>query len=186
MSDRKMHGKYHHNLLAHAALMYRIISGESANVEDEERVISEVKRHAKMTDRKKEMLGLVFLRRQVEESAASYLPPSYQRKSTTESLLSRKYKALGCSDNTRISIDLIKKHPREWQVHLESIADFVSQPVWISNSANQVEFNDVDSRAAPSLPLLHHFREWSCIDEQKYLKQCWQNCLEMPIKVSSR
>ena len=37
----KMHGKYHHNLLAHATFKYRIISGKSPHVEDEEQAISE-------------------------------------------------------------------------------------------------------------------------------------------------
>ena len=43
MTRDKLYGKYKHNLLVHAPLQYRLVSGESINCEDEERIFNSIK-----------------------------------------------------------------------------------------------------------------------------------------------
>ena len=43
MTRDKIYGKYLHNLLVHAPLQYRLVSGESINGEDEERFFETIR-----------------------------------------------------------------------------------------------------------------------------------------------
>ena len=68
MSREKLYGKYPHNLLVHGPQQYRLISGESINVEAEERFFNLIKSITKRTtnNRPGHLIGNIIVRHEVE------------------------------------------------------------------------------------------------------------------------
>ena len=53
LTRERLYGKYIHNLLVHAPIQYRFVSGDSINTEDEERQFNEIKNTCKGTTNNK-------------------------------------------------------------------------------------------------------------------------------------
>ena len=68
MTRDKLSGKYKHNLLVHAPLQYRLVSGESINCEDEERFFNWIKSITQSTtnNRPGRLIGNLIVRLEVE------------------------------------------------------------------------------------------------------------------------
>ena len=68
MTRDKLYGKYKHNLLVHAPLQYRLVSGESINCEDEERFFNWIKSITQSTtnNRPGHLIGNLIVRLEVE------------------------------------------------------------------------------------------------------------------------
>lgn len=177
---RKMFGVYFHNLTAHAGDMLRIISGQSANAERQERIFNSIKRITKNTSNyhSGHIVPNLFIRLQAEKEMG-LKGNDVQRQQAHVANLS---KSLPKPVNTLIPISFIKKHPREWQAHLQHISDFLleGEGVWWSQTQENIEFYDVSKYPDPLLhgPAQHHFRSSNLKRETDYMKSCWEKCIE--------
>ena len=95
---------------------------ESANTEDEERSFNQIKSIANQATNRhnNNILSNIFIRIQME--AKTNLRNQKQQQSSE---IGRLWKLIDKQSNTRIGLDLIEKHEREWQAHLERIADYL-------------------------------------------------------------
>ena len=104
--------------------------------------------------------------------------------------ISKYYKALPPFPNTIIPHRYILRNPREYQVHLESISDFLScgEGVWWQDIVSGVEILDGprEPNFRPEGPPLHHFRSSNLKLEEQQLKQCWLKCLANETKIPHR
>ena len=68
MPRDKIYGKYLHNLLVHAPLQYRLVSGESINCEDEERFFKTICdiTHGTLKNSQGHLIGNLIVRLEVE------------------------------------------------------------------------------------------------------------------------
>ena len=180
LTTRKFYGTYFHDLTAHAPLQLRLVSGKTANAEEEERMFNTVKSITSSTSngRPDHIIGNLFVRLQAEE----HLGKCKSSVKKQESQVYKLAKSLPLRNNTIIPLSVIKKHARSWQAHLERIADFLlpGKGVWWDHSEEGIEF--FDSQNAPKErsegPILHHFRSSNQKMEQTYLQKCWAECLE--------
>ena len=69
--------------------------------------------------------------------------------------------------------DFIKRHPREYQAHLERISDFLLVSNSWKETDNGIEFLDIEGDWTKSL---HHFRSTSLSSELRNVKECWAKC----------
>jgi len=124
MTCRKLYGKYFHDLISHAALQVRLISGKAVNAEDEERLFNSINGITNSTSSKRpgHIIGNLLIRLQAEE----------QLKEINEGSRTLEYlnkiqvlaKSLPTFLDTLIPPYILDKYPREWQAHLERISDF--------------------------------------------------------------
>jgi hypothetical protein len=178
LTKRKLFGAYFHDLTAHAGCMLRLVSGQAANAEEEERMFHHIKLITKRTSNysNDQVIPNIMIRLQAEKQMAQREDASKQ-----DAHISTLSKALSPLRNTRIPISTIKKFQREWQAHLQEISDFLleGEGVWWRKDDDEVEFHDVSGIPGPSSgPQLHHFRSSNLKDEKAYLQQCWSECVE--------
>jgi len=174
LTRRKMFGMYFHNLSAHAGDMLRIISGQSANAERQERIFNSIKRITKQTSNYHpgHVIPNLFVRLQAEKQLGLQGNDAARQQAQVSNLA----KSLPPSHNTVIPISIIKKHSEEWQAHLQHISDFLleGEGVWWHKAGDAVEFYDVSNSPDPSQgPQLHHFRSSTLSEEENYMKSCW-------------
>ena len=104
-----------------------------------------------------------------------------------ESRLGKLACCLPKAQNTIIPHRIILKYPHAFQAHLEKIADFLhcGEGIWWQHIMAGVEFLDGpdEKESQDDGPPLHHFRTHTLKSEEKYLKDCWKECItnEIPI-----
>ena len=104
-----------------------------------------------------------------------------------ESRLGKLACCLPKAQNTIISHGIILKYPHAFQAHLEKIADFLhcGEGIWWWYIMAGVEFLDGpgEKESQDDGPPLHHFCTDRLKSEEKYLKDCWKECItnEIPI-----
>ena len=180
LTTRKFYGRYWHSLTAHAAKQNRIISGKSANTEEEERHFNTLQGITKLTNRRPgDVITPSLVRLQTEQQMAETRRGNAVK--AQESQISKYYKALPPFPNTIIPNRYIVRNPKEYQAHLQSISDFLicGEGVWWQQIASGVEFRDGPDELnfRPEGPSLHHFRSSSLALEEEHLNQCWKICL---------
>ncbi len=187
MSIRKFYGNYFHNITTHAPIQNRLISGRSANTEEQERVFNSINNITRMTssNHPEHIIGNVFIRVQAEKELKVEQPSTSD---TQEAYVSKLASSLPNFGNTVIPKQMLAKNYRPWQAHLERICDFLlaGEGIWWRTCNNgDIEFFDAkgNSEAVPKGPTLHHFRSSNFKKEEAYLKCCWQACLEKKIKM---
>ena len=160
-----------------------IISGRSSNAEEEEITFNTVKSITNNTScyRPGHIISNIFIRLQAEKK----LGRSENCVEKQESQVSRLAHSLPLQSNTRVPKELIKKHSRSWQAHLERISDFLlpGEGVWGCQDDEFVEFFDACSEPEfrEEGPKLHHFRSTNFKNEEEYLMKCWQECVETEV-----
>ena len=190
LTTRKLYGNYYHNITSHAAMQHRLINGKACNVEEQERIFNTITNITKSTSsyHPSHIIGNIFIRLQAEKQMQAFQGSSYLNPETSVSKLADSLPPYG---NTIISGDLIKKHIRSWQSHLERISDFLlpgKGSWWLEDESGNVEFLDGEKAASSHTggPILHHFRSSSFSREEEYLQKCWNECLKngvtLPIK----
>lgn len=189
LTSRKFYGRYWHSLTSHAAKQNRIISGRSTNTEEEERHFNSLQGITKLTNRRPgDIITPSLVRLQAEQQMAS--TRQFNSVKAQESEISKYYKALPLFPNTIIPHRYILRNPKEYQVHLESISDFLccGEGVWWQHIVSGVEFLDgpQEPNFKPQGPPLHHFRSSNLKLEEQQLKQCWQKCLADETKIPHR
>ena len=191
MTSRKFYGNYFHNITSHAPIQTRLISGRSANTEEQERVFNSINNITRMTSsyHPDHIIGNVFIRIQAEKDLKS-LQPSIS--DTQEAYVTKLASSLPNFGNTVIPKQMLIRNRKVWQAHLERTCDFLlaGEGIWWRTCTNgDIEFfyAKENPEAVPQGPTLHHFRSSNFKAEESYLKKCWELCLEkkipMPIKV---
>ncbi|KAK3709657.1 hypothetical protein QZH41_010994 [Actinostola sp. cb2023] len=175
LTRRKMFGVYYHNLSAHAGLMLRLISGQAANAEAQERIFNSIKQITKQTSNNhpRQIITNLFIRLQAEKEMGLQGDDVSQQQAHISNLA----RSLPPATNTHIPLSIIKKHSREWQAHLQQISDYLKEGegVWWSKTGDFVEFHDVTKHPLPqdTGPQLHHFRSTNLEKEAIRLEDCW-------------
>ena len=127
MTRDKLFGKYMHNLLVHAPLQYRLVSGQSSNVEDEERFFNTIRNtsHCTTNNWPGHIIGNIIVRLQVEEEGKKLFETE-----TTDSSTFNDIHKIGIvlhedERNSLFTYSYIQENPHDWQSHLERISDFL-------------------------------------------------------------
>ncbi|CAB3993101.1 Hypothetical predicted protein [Paramuricea clavata] len=120
----KLYGNYYHNITSHAAMQHRLINGKACNVEEQEQIFNTITNITKSTSsyHPSHIIGNIFIRLQAEKQMQAFQGSSSLNQETSVSKLADSLLPYG---NTIISGDIIKKHIRSWQSHLERISDFL-------------------------------------------------------------
>ncbi|XP_066928359.1 uncharacterized protein [Clytia hemisphaerica] len=172
LTPRKFYGQYYHSLIIHAPLQYRIIDGISSNAEEEERSFNDLKSFANHTSNHHadHIIYNSFIRSQAKSQEPK--PTNYK-----ENIISKKARNLPPKLDSFFYFEEIQKHERDYQTHLERIADYLlfGNLYWIKTN-NGIKFFDITK--INSKKLKHHFRSFTIKQEIQYLKECWSNCLK--------
>ena len=189
LTTRKLYGKYLHNLVSHAPIQLRLISGTSCNAENEERMFSTIKSITQSTscNRPGHIIGNLFIRMQAEEKIGNF--DDFSTTSIQSSNLSKLSAALPKPSNTAIKANILQHrvYSKWYQAHLERISDFLlpGEGVWWKIDGDSVEF--FDSITEPNVrdqgPELHHFRSSNFKKEETYLSSSWEKCVESLDKI---
>ena len=189
MTRDKLFGKYMHNLLVHAPLQYRLVSGESLNVEDEERVFNTIRNcsHSTTNNWPGHIIGNLFVRLQIENQCKE----KYVMKSKNSVLneIEKIGRDLYAKErNSLFTYDHIKNNVHDWQSHLERISDFlVFGNFWWRKTDFGIEFFDYDNepRNVDFQPKMHHFRSSSVTSIAKELQDNWSFIVNNQICIPS-
>ena len=192
MTRDKLYGKYLHNLLVHAPTQYRLVSGESVNVEDEERVFNTIRNcsHSTTNNWPGHIIGNLFVRLQVENQCKE----KYVLKSDKNSVLTEIEKIgrdlYANERNSLFTYDHIKNNLHDWQSHLERISDFlIFGDVWWKKTDFGIEFFDYNNEPnhVDMVPKMHHFRSSNVKSIAKELEEKWKfivnNQIHIPLHV---
>ena len=87
--------------------------------------------------------------------------------------------------NTIIPFWVIDKYAREWQAHLEIVADYINEDYWWTETDGGIMFLDC-GKNENSEYIPHHFRSWNIKTELSYLKSCWEKCLIKPQNIPAK
>ena len=176
LTTRKLYGNYYHNITSHAAMQHRLINGKACNVEEHERIFNTITNITKSTSsyHPSHIIGNIFIRLQAEKQMKAFQGFSSLKQETSVCKLADSLPPYG---NTIISEDLVKKHIRAWQSHLERISDFLlpGNGIWWRNDEKgNMEFLDGEIAVSSHTegPLLHHFCSSSFSREEEYLRKC--------------
>ena len=181
ITHQNLYGKYMHNLLVKAPVQLRIISGDSTNVEDEERVFNSIRNCSNSTTNNwpGHIIANIFARLQVEfQNKKKYGSDAYQNSALYNEISSMGKDLLSDESNTLFPYKLIKEQPLDWLAHLQRIADFlVFGEVWWKKTAEGVEFFDVNEPGSSFHPKLHHFRSANIRSVTNELKSHWNKII---------
>ena len=151
--------------------MLRIVSGRSANTEQEERVFNTLKTIANNTSNHHpdHVLLNSMIRLQVREEV---IPQEGRMQDEVRKLAN----GLPIKSNTIIPFWIIDMFEWVWQSHLEKIADFILEECWWVETDEGIMFNDLNKNLKTKYHP-HHFRSWDIQRELSYLEDCWKTCL---------
>ena len=177
LTQRKMYGKYFHNLITHAPLQQRLISGRSSNVENQERTFDTFKEVTKTTSNYKpdHIIGNLFIRLQAEEKLKGQNKMDVVAKEEGE--ISKLFECLKDKlPNTLFPYHMVRKYHGDWQAHIERISDYFvyGENVWWSQNDQGVQFFDTNHNGQKrDGPEVHHFRSSNFKKEEKYVQSHW-------------
>ena len=182
---RKLFGKHIHNLVGHASLSLRLMSGRTINSEGDERIFNAIKSIAGQTSCKRpgHVIGNLLIRLQCEEEFKN----DYIHHKEEEKIIKEINKLENANKhhqaNTTFPYHYIKSKANEWKTYLKTrIPDFLiveDGKSWYSRTDTGIEFHDYHQDPnIPSQPVLHHFRSSSVKQEIAYLENCWKYCVE--------
>ena len=152
-----------HNLLVHASLQYRLVSGESINCEYEERFFKTIRdiTHGTSNNSHGHLIGNLIVRLEVESKCRE----RYEFDSGEDSSMNE-INDIGLSihakeSNSLFSYEFIQQNNADWQSHMEQISDFlIFENKWWEKTEFGIEFfdfaNEPENRELYAK--LHHFR----------------------------
>ena len=181
MSRDKLYGKYKHNLLVHAPVQYRLVSGECINCEDEERFFNWIKSITKSTtnNRPGHLIGNLIVRLEVESQCREKYEFDSSKDSTLQEIHNLGVNLHADGRNSIFRYEYIQKNSADWQSHLERISDFlIFENKWWKKTNFGIEFFDfVDGpKNRDQHPKVHHFRSSSISSIADELEEHW-NCI---------
>ena len=183
----KFYERYFHSLVVHAPIQHRIICLRSTNTEQQERHFNAFLSISAAISRRRpgEIITPGIIRMQAEVKSEE----SKQRDTLKEqeSRLGKLAYHLPTTQNTIIPHRIILKYLHAFQAHLEKIADFLhcGEGIWWWYIMAGVEFLDGpgEKESQDDGPPLHHFRTHTLKSEEKYLKDCWKECITNGIPI---
>ncbi|EDO31463.1 predicted protein [Nematostella vectensis] len=173
LTYRKLFGIYFHASISHAPFLLRLHSHRSTNAETFERLFE------KITDITKKTWGKRL--EDLSSNAMLHVSAEINTKETDAVL-----KALPQMGNATLTKDMLREYAGDWEGHLHQIADFLvpGEGEWWHETEDTVEFHDGnDEISHRNAPALHHFRSSSIPQEQSYLRESWQTCVNQNKKV---
>ena len=125
LTVRKFYGTYFYNITSHAPIQNRLISGRSANTEEQERIFNAITNITCTTSsfRADHIIPNILLRLQAEKGLSAHNHASTVEKQHAH--VSKLASSLPNFPNTIIPKDMLVDHPSFWQAHLERISDFL-------------------------------------------------------------
>ena len=129
VSARTFYGSYLHALVPHARFQIRIASEMTAFAEGEERLFQQAKSLTKHTSNNQpgNVISNILIRSQVEEELKIHLYGQHGESWVNEqNSVPNLYNQMMIVKNTFIKKEFIRKNAKDWQSHLETIADFIS------------------------------------------------------------
>ena len=175
LTVRCFYGKYYHSLMAHSALMFRMISGLAANTEEEERTFNTMKTITNATSNfhPDHVILNNIIRVQFKEKFNSEYS-SY----TNQNEVSKLTKSLPPKKESFFPFWIIRKESRAWQAHLESISDYLSEEnQWWSENTKGITFHDIHPNKISKLKP-KHFRSTTLKEIKSLLQNKWEYCLQ--------
>ena len=175
MTRNKLYGKYEHNLLVHAPIQYRLVSGASINCEDEEQIFNSIKDITQSTTNNKpwHVIGNLIVRQQVESACKQ----KYEFDLSKDSTLNEK--------NSHFSCDFIHENSADWLSHLERISDFLIFGVNVLWEKNEFGFEFFDFDKIPQNsdlhPKVYHFGYSNIPSIINELEEHWNSVLKNKI-----
>ena len=184
LTRERLYGKYMHNLLVHAPIQYRVVSGDSINTEDEERQFNEIKNICRGTTNNKpgHFIGNIIVRMKCESSAKQKFDYVKSIDNTVRELNMGNH-LVKHRRNSLFEYKYIQKHFDDWQSHLQRIADFLSfgENIWWEKNDFGVEFFDVPDNQPKCVvyhPKIHHFRSSHISTVTRMLEDHWSTILK--------
>ncbi|KAK3734075.1 hypothetical protein QZH41_019813 [Actinostola sp. cb2023] len=183
MTARKMQGIHYHQMIDHAALIYRMVCLKSINAELFERYFDRIQDITQKTWSKqpKDLVSNAFLHVHAEDAIDG--DRSAMRKQEKE--ISKLARHLPKSTNTIIKAVTLKKNSRVWQAHIQKIPDYLKHGPdqwWNERDDGSIEFLDGPSQdeVKPCGPHLSHFRSTTIQDLQQQLNTEWEQIKVTP------
>ena len=154
ITERALWGKYSHALIYHSPIMYRIVSGKSANAEQEERIFNTLKQITRTTSNQQPDSTLLNnnIRLQVRDqfNLKTLTKEQHEIRKICQSLPKEK--------NTIIPFWIIDKYRDEWQGHLQRISDYLLERCWCLEHEEGIQFldNEATSKSEKKYTILGH------------------------------
>lgn len=182
LTKRKLWGYYSHALLAHAPIIYRVISLQQLNTEDEERMFGALKDITKRTSSMRpgeiEFNALIRLQEELKQKNPSH---------SHDKVVSKHAAQQSKLGNTVIKKDAMTKYSHHWQALLENISDYLVEGDgiwWRRLPNNNVEFFDIEvpiSEGIPLKPYKKYSRSSNVTSISAHLVTKWMECVEKEI-----
>ena len=179
MTRDKPFGKYAHNLLIHAPIQYRIISGESINAEQEERTFNTIQSITKgiTNNRRGHFIGNMMARYEYKTINKVLYEFEQAESSTIKEIKLPGENLVKLQNNSLFTYNYIQNNSADWQSHLQRITDFVIlENIWWQKTESGIELVDCDKPLRiEQNPKVHHFRSASIDNILGDLEQHWSN-----------
>ena len=187
LTPEKLYGKYAHNLLVHAPIQYRLISGASLNVEAEERMFSTKK---DLTHRKTNFIGDHVITNIVERLQYRMIDKERNKKKENIDTTINDIKKYGkhvrkIQENSFFTYDYIQNNVMDWDAHLRRISDFlVFGDIWWKEDEFGIEFFDYEPIGTiDQYPQIKHFRSSNLDDVTRDLREHWSTIVKNKIYI---
>ena len=175
LQERKFFGAYYHSIVHHAPEQYRLFSGRSINTEKEEATFHHLKVSSNLTSNHHpdHVISNAMIRLQVRNKLNEH-----DAITENDSHLNKLYLPIKeRQSNTIVPNCWIETHSSQYQRLLERQADYLLENnMWWREVDSGVEF--FDTSIVKSMKQLHHFRSTTLKNENLYLKECWNKCLD--------
>ena len=174
LSTRCFYGKYYHALIAHAAVMLRMVSGIAANTEEEERAFNTIKTITSSTSNYH--ADHIILNNMIRIQCKDKFYAGYNN--AEQNSVMKLAAGLPKKEPSLFPFWILRKENKAWQAHLELIADYLlEKDLWWFETTDGIIFNDVEKNSNSHLQP-HHFRSTSLKQVKSYLESCWKQCIE--------
>lgn len=175
MTTRKFYGSHFHSLTVHAPVTFRLVSLRSLVPVQEERTFGDLRKTSLNTANRQcgKIIDNVVLRHTAQQRDQNRTDYSRQQYSVT----SRQAKLLPKMGNTTFTYKELRSRPTLFQAHFQRIADYMcyGKDSWWSLSPHGIIHDGPEEVALPERPNLAHFWSTTADEQQKILKETWNN-----------
>ena len=184
LTGRKLFGKYFHSLSRHAGKQLRIVCGKSSHTEQEERQFNLLKTITKLTSNHhtNNVIFNIWVRLQAKKMG-NEKHCTFEKEN---SMISKLNTLLPPKENSFVYFEHINSKPDEWQALLEiMIPDYLIDGVWWKKNEMGIEFLDCIVNNLSKIRK-HHYRSSTISQEEKYLKDMWEMCINNKMLVPAK
>ena len=183
LTGRKLFGKYFYSLSGHAGKQLRIVC-KISHTEQEERQFNLLKSITKLTSN--HHTNNVIFNIWVRLQAKKILDEKHCTFEKENSMIRKLNNLLPPKENSFISFEHINAKPDEWQALLETmIPDYLIDGVWWKENVMGIEFLDCGVNNLSKIRK-HHYRSSTISQEEKYLKDMWEMCINNKMLIPAK